>query len=140
MGMTLSRALAGGTALLFLIGGGAVEASVAHGAVAASAEHQASPGTSAQAPSPATEVLAKRKHHRHKKHHHKRHHRRHHAKKKAGGSVFTGTTGRWAGAVNTRSQTAVNAAYWRYYATGLNTPTGYSANDSACQVGSTSAA
>src|ERR1700759_5529727 len=117
MGMKLSRALAGGTALLFLIGGGAVEASVAHGAVAASTEHRASPGASAQTPTPATEVLAKRKHHRHRKHHRRHHHKaRHH--KARGGSVFTGTTGRWAGAVDTRSQTAVNAAYWRYYATG----------------------
>ena len=123
MGMKLSRALAGGTALLFLIGGGALEASATQGALAASAEHQASPGTSAQARGPATEVLAKRKHHRHTRHH--RHHRHHHKARHhtaRGGSVYTGTTGRWAAAINTRSQTAVNAAYWRYYATGLNTP------------------
>ncbi|MBV9831592.1 MAG: CAP domain-containing protein [Marmoricola sp.] len=138
--MKLSRALAGGTALMFLIGGGAVEASVAHGAVAASVKHEASAGTSAAGQDAFSEVLGKRKHHRHKRHHRRhRHHVRHQARP-AAGSIYTGTTGRWPAAVNTRSQAAVNAAYWRDYATGLNVPTGYSASDSACQVGSTSAA
>lgn len=49
-----------------------------------------------------------------------------------------GTTGRWAGSVNTGSPTAVNAAYWRYYAPGLSTPTGYTGNDATCTAGTTS--
>jgi uncharacterized protein YkwD len=131
----LSRVLAGGTALLFLIGGGAVEASTTHGAVA-SVSTKVSSGKSPEAGS--VQVLA-RKHHRHKKHHrkHRRHHRVRHV---SGGSIYTGTTGRWAGSVPVGSRAAVNAAYWRSYAPGLNVPTGYSGNESRCIAGGVSGA
>jgi uncharacterized protein YkwD len=137
-GSKLSRVLAGGTALLFLIGGGAIEASTTHGAVASESTKVSSVATPEAG---SVQVLAS-KHHRHKKHHHK--HRRHHkhAKRHAtgGGSIYSGTTGRWGGSVPVGSRAAVNAAYWRSYAPGLNVPTGYSGNESRCIAGGVSGA
>ena len=149
-GMKLSRVLAGGTALLFLIGGGAIEATATHGAVASVSNETTTTTTSTGlAGSTSTgsagtysEVLGKRKHHK-KRHHKRKHHRKHHGKKHhkqnhqraTGMSVYAGTTGRWGGAVDTGSLSAVNAAYTRYYASGTNVPTGYASNDSQCEVG-----
>jgi uncharacterized protein YkwD len=141
-GSKLSRVLAGGTALLFLIGGGAIEASTTHDAVA-SVSTKVSSGTTPEAGS--VQVLAS-KHHKHKKKHHKhkKHHRKHkrHAKRhaRAYGSIYAGTTGRWAGSVPVGSLAAVNAAYWRSYAPGLNVPTGYNGDDSRCVAGGVSGA
>ncbi len=132
----MSRALAGGTALLFLIGGGALAATTTHGAVAASVTREATPGAAAQHPS--VHVLGKRKHHHKKKHH--KHKRRHHKKRATGGSIYAGTTSRWSGSVNASSRSAVNAAYWRLYATGLKVPTGYTGDESRCVAGSVTGA
>jgi uncharacterized protein YkwD len=138
-GSKLSRVLAGGTALLFLIGGGAIEASTTHGAVASESTKVSSVATPEAG---SVQVLAS-KHHRHKKHHHKhrRHHKRH-AKRHAtgGGSIYSGTTGRWGGSVPVSSRAAVNAAYLRSYAPGLNVPTGYTGNESRCIAGGVSGA
>jgi uncharacterized protein YkwD len=135
-GSKLSRVLAGGTALLFLIGGGAFEASTTHGAVASVSTNV----SSGNAPAAGSVQVLARKHHRHKKHHHK-HRRHHHHKRHArGGSIYTGTTGRWAGSVPTGSLAAVNAAYWRSYAPGLNVPTGYNGDESRCLAGGVSGA
>lgn len=48
------------------------------------------------------------------------------------------TTARWARAVDVRSHDAVNAAYARDYAPGLDTPTGWTGDDSGCRTGSSS--
>jgi uncharacterized protein YkwD len=137
-GSKLSRVLAGGTALLFLIGGGAIEASTTHGAVASESTKVSSVATPEAG---SVQVLAS-KHHRHKKHHHKRKHHKKHAKRHAsgGGSIFSGTTGRWGGSVPVSSRSAVNAAYLRSYAPGLNVPTGYNGNESRCIAGGVSGA
>lgn len=136
----MSRVLAGGTALLFLIGGGAVEATTTHGAVAASVSREAVTSAQPAGQSAVTEVLGKRRHHRHKRHH--RHHRRHHHKRShtTGASLYAGTTRRWSGSVNPSSRSSVNAAYWRSYASGLSVPTGYQGDDSRCQLGSNTSA
>ena len=131
----MSRVLAGGTALMFLIGGGAIEASTTHGAVAASVSTKVSSGTpppeagvgagarQAQAP-PAQEAPPQASKHR-KKH------------AQGGGSIYAGTTRSAPGSVNTvSSRAAVNAAYWRSYAPGLNVPTGYNGDESRCVAGS----
>lgn len=134
----MSRVLAGGTALMFLIGGGAITAATTNVAATASVSAKSSPAASAQASggdTPLVQVLAKR-HHKKKHHHKKRHHKKHAKHASATGiSVYSGTTRKWGGAINTGSPASVNAAYWRYYAPGLNVPTGYSADDSACQLG-----
>jgi uncharacterized protein YkwD len=120
---------------MFLIGGGAVAATTTHGAVA-SVSTKVSSGTTPEAGS--VQVLA-RKHHGHKKHHRK--HRRHHkAHASGGGSIYSGTTGRWSGSVPVGSRAAVNAEYWRSYAPGLNVPTGYTGDESRCVAGSTTGA
>ncbi len=49
------------------------------------------------------------------------------------------TTARWAGSINVYNRAAVNAAYWRDYAAGLSTPTGYTGDVDSCNVGGTSA-
>ena len=48
------------------------------------------------------------------------------------------TTARWAGSINTYSYSAVNAAYWREFAPGLDVATGYTGDDSTCSPGTTS--
>jgi uncharacterized protein YkwD len=133
-GSKLSRVLAGGTALLFLIGGGALEASTTHGAVASESTKVSSVATPEAG---SAQVLASR-HHRHKRHHHKRKHHKRHAT--GGGSIYTGTTGRWSGSVPVASRAAVNAAYLRSYAPGLNVPTGYNGDESRCIAGGVSSA
>ncbi len=142
----MSRVLAGGTALLFLIGGGAFEASTTNGAVASVSNPISGNVSSGTAPAAGSvQVLASRHHHKHKKHHHKhrRHHRHHkHVKRHArgGGSIYGGTTGRWGGSVPVGSRAAVNAAYWRSYAPGLNVPTGYTGDENRCIAGNVSGA
>ena len=50
-------------------------------------------------------------------------------------------TGRWAGAIDTRSLTAVNAAYWSQYANQQAVPTDWQGGStSTCQAGASSAA
>lgn len=49
------------------------------------------------------------------------------------------TTARWSGALRTGDRAQVNAAYWRDYAPGLSTPTGYTGNDDRCVPGTISA-
>jgi uncharacterized protein YkwD len=125
---------------MFLIGGGAMEANYTNDAVAASVSHKSTPAVSSDAAStPLVQVLGARRHHR-KHHHKKRHHKHHkHASRATGASLYAGTTRRWPGAINTGSAATVNANYWRYYAPGLNVPTGYNADDSRCQLGTNTA-
>jgi uncharacterized protein YkwD len=50
-----------------------------------------------------------------------------------------GTTKRWAGSISVNRQAAVESAYVRDYASGLNTSTGYTGSDSECRPGTSSA-
>ena len=83
-----------------------------------------------------------RKHHRHKKHHHK--HRRHHSTPSGTHVAAARSTPAPPAAGPVRSpsdsRAAVNAAYWRSYAPGLNVPTGYSGDESRCIAGGVSGA
>ncbi len=49
------------------------------------------------------------------------------------------TTPRWSGSIRTSDRAQVNAAYWRDYAPGLSTPSGYTGNDERCVAGTISA-
>ncbi len=49
------------------------------------------------------------------------------------------TTARWSGALRTSDRAQVNAAYWRDYAPGLSTTTGYTGDDERCVPGTISA-
>lgn len=49
------------------------------------------------------------------------------------------TTPRWSGSVDVTRRSAVDAAYRRGYASGLEVPTGWTGSDSACRPGTTSA-
>ncbi len=46
-----------------------------------------------------------------------------------------GTTARWSGSISVNRRSAVDSAYRRSYASGLNMPTGYTGSDSRCQTG-----
>ncbi len=50
-----------------------------------------------------------------------------------------GTTKRWAGSISVNRRAAVESAYERNYASGLNTGTGYTGSDSECRPGTSSA-
>jgi uncharacterized protein YkwD len=50
------------------------------------------------------------------------------------------TTKRWAGSISVHRRSAVESAYLRSFASGMDTPTGFTGSDAACRPGTTSAA